>query len=139
MYSGWVNNYEAFYAHVGDRPKGMTLDRIDNNKGYEPNNVRWTTRKEQANNRSTNVVLTYDGKTMTLKQWAIELGWKYGLIASRWKKGIRGDELFASPEYERGRTVTFNGVTKTFTQWAKDTGVPYATLKWRCKHGKDLL
>lgn len=139
MYEGWVNNYAAFYAYIGDRPKGMTLDRIDNSKGYEPNNVRWATRKEQANNRDTNVMLTHEGKTQTLKQWAIELGWKYGLLASRWKKGLRGEELFAQPKYVRGKVYTFNGETKTLTQWVKDTGVPYATLCWRIKHGKDLL
>jgi hypothetical protein len=96
MYEGWVDDFGAFYSCVGDSPsRGMTLDRIDNDKGYEPNNVRWATRKEQANNRATNVVLTHDGLTMTLKEWATHLGWKYGLIASRWKKGLRGDELFA--------------------------------------------
>lgn len=95
MFDGWIDDYASFKAYVGERPTMHSLERIDNNKGYEPNNVRWATKKEQANNRSTNVVLTRDGLTMTLKQWAEHLGWKYGLIASRWKKGLRGDELFA--------------------------------------------
>ena len=105
MCADWVDDFGAFYACVGDPPeKHMTLDRIDNDKGYEPNNVRWATRKEQANNRTTNVVLTHDGLTMTLKQWATHLGWKYGLIASRWKKGLRGEELFA-PRKTKERRV----------------------------------
>ena len=101
MCDRWCNSYADFAADVGEQPKGMTLDRIDNDGHYEPNNVRWVTRKEQANNRDTNVVLTHNGLTMTLKQWAEHLGWKYGLIASRWKKGKRGDELFAPPVYTR--------------------------------------
>lgn len=91
----WTDSFVAFRDAVGDQPAGMTLERIDNERGYEPNNVRWATRKEQANNRATNVVLTWEGKTMTLKQWAEHLGWKYGLIASRWKRGLRGADLFA--------------------------------------------
>lgn len=96
----WESSYANFVADVGEQPEGMTLDRINNNKGYTPSNVRWSTRKEQANNRSTCVVLTHKGLTMNLKQWAEHLGWKYGLIASRWKKGLRGDDLFAPRKYK---------------------------------------
>lgn len=135
----WVNDFAAFKAAVGPRPKGTTLDRIDNTKGYEPNNVRWTTRKVQANNRETNVVVTYNGLTMTLAQWSDHLGWKYGLLASRWKKGIRGDELFDPPKMIRNQEVTYKGETMTLNEWSRKYDVPYATLVWRHKNGKDLL
>ena len=130
----WVNDFAAFRAAVGVRPKGATLDRIDNNKGYEPNNVRWTTRKVQANNRETNVVLTHNGMTMTLSQWANHLGCKYGLVASRWKRGLNTEEVLAPPQYVRGRLVTFEGRTMTMPEWSKELGVPYSTLVWRLKH-----
>ena len=138
MYEEWAHDFAAFYAYVGDRPKGMTLDRIDNNKGYEPGNVRWATRKEQANNRETNVVLTYKGETLSLMQWAEKLGYKYGLLRSRWKSGLRGRKLFAPPIYIRGKLHTYKGRTMTLPEWVEATGINYQTLRWRIKNGKDL-
>ena len=52
MCDEWRNSFPAFLAHMGPRPDGFTLDRIDNSKGYEPGNCRWATYKQQAQNRS---------------------------------------------------------------------------------------
>lgn len=139
MCEAWAASFEQFKADVGEPFDGASLDRIDNSRGYEPGNVRWATRKEQANNRDTNVVVTHDGQSMTLAEWAQHKGWKYGLLASRWKKGLRGSDLFAPPEYVRGALVEFNGEARTLPEWAAATGVPYPTLVWRHKQGRPLL
>ena len=63
--------FENFYEDMKDGyKKGLTLERIDNNKGYSKKNCKWATRKEQANNRRNNVKITYCGKTLNIGQWA---------------------------------------------------------------------
>ena len=92
----WMDSFEKFIADVGLRPSFWhTLDRIDNNKGYEPGNVAWSTKKQQARNRTDNVRYTHNGETMTLVEWAERYGMKNSQLRTRWYKGIRGDALFA--------------------------------------------
>lgn len=72
----WQNDFISFYnwAMYNGYADNLTLDRKDNNKGYSPENCRWSTNKEQQNNRRSNHTITYNGKTQTIKQWADELG-----------------------------------------------------------------
>lgn len=69
--ASWKNSFESFLLDVGVRPsKYHTLDRWpDNNGNYCPENFRWATRKEQAHNRRSNVLIKYRGQTKTLGQW----------------------------------------------------------------------
>lgn len=74
MADAWANSFELFFAEMGERPPGMTIDRIDNSKGYEPGNCRWATWEEQQNNRTNNRKFEMDGKSQTVDRWARELG-----------------------------------------------------------------
>lgn len=70
----WRSNFEQFCKDVGPRPSTQhSIERIDNQRGYGPRNVRWATKSEQANNRRSNCLLTYQGRTQTAVQWAREL------------------------------------------------------------------
>jgi hypothetical protein len=70
----WVNNYDAFFEDMGEAPKRMSLERLNVNKGYFPENCVWATSVEQGRNRRNNKFLTFNGKTMCLSEWAEFLG-----------------------------------------------------------------
>lgn len=63
-------DFKNFYADMGDRPKDKTLDRINNNLGYNKENCRWATKQQQVNNRRSNRYLTFNGITKTTSEWA---------------------------------------------------------------------
>jgi hypothetical protein len=71
------------FANMGERPEGMTLDRINGDGGYEPGNCKWSNKFEQNQKRRGNVYVSYIGKTQTLKQWSRELGINYKTLHSR--------------------------------------------------------
>lgn len=87
----WRESFQAFFEHVGPRPSiDHSLDRIDNDGNYEPGNVRWATRKEQARNKTNNRILVAHGYSMSAAEW-IEVT---GVTMSKIKRGIeRGDSL----------------------------------------------
>lgn len=96
----WLNNFMSFYnwAMSNGYQDNLTIDRIDNNKGYDPTNCRWITNKEQANNRRSNVRLTYNGKTQTIAQWAEELNIHYKCLWKRHKLGWSDKECLFGKE-----------------------------------------
>jgi len=66
------STFEKFLQDMGERPKELTLDRINNNGNYEKTNCRWSTRKEQGNNKRNNRILVINNNTKTLAQWSEE-------------------------------------------------------------------
>lgn len=84
----WLNDFMSFYnwSMNNDYKEGLSIDRIDNNKGYSPDNCRWVDRKVQANNTRRNILLTYNGKTQTIAQWSNELKCSYDKLYSRYKR-----------------------------------------------------
>ena len=76
-------DFSKFKSDMGDKPAGKSLDRRDNNLGYFKENCKWSTREEQGANKRNNVLLTFNGVTQTMSQWAKELGIKYSTLQAR--------------------------------------------------------
>lgn len=86
----WMT-FDNFLADMGIPDAGMSIDRIDGNKGYYKENCRWADHKTQANNTSANLLITHDGKTMTASQWADLTGIKPNTIVYRIRRGWSAD------------------------------------------------
>jgi len=79
--------FENFFEDMGERPEKLTIDRIDNSKGYYKQNCRWATLKGQANNKTNNNLVEYKGEIKNISQWANVLGKNRSFIYSRIKDG----------------------------------------------------
>lgn len=79
--------FERFFEDVGERPHGMTLDRLDNNGDYEPDNVAWRSRFDQANNKRSNRLIWICGECRTLAQWLRKLGMNRSSFDKRLRRG----------------------------------------------------
>lgn len=86
----WIHDFKAFYdwAIKNDYSDNLTIDRIDNDKGYSPENCRWATAKEQANNTRRNKRIKFMGEGKTLSQWADTYGISQDLLGERLLRGI---------------------------------------------------
>lgn len=93
----WRQSFAAFVQDIGPRPDGATLDRIDNDRGYEPGNVRWATRREQSENRFDTRLITHEGRTQTITAWAREVGLSAPTLWSRINAGWPVREALTDP------------------------------------------
>lgn len=110
------DGFPLFLDHIGPRPSDKhSLDRIDNNKGYEPGNVRWTDRKTQQNN------------TRPISTKVKDLGWGIGHYQSNFTGRGSGPKASALVEHE-GRTMTLS-------EWARELDMKPATIRQRLQRG----
>lgn len=105
----WKNSFEAFLEDMGPRPSNKhSIDRFPNNDGnYEPGNCRWATRQEQDNNKRTNRLFTFYGKTLTLTLWAEISQVDRRTVMARLKRGWSEKEAFWRPArcYEQQQAI----------------------------------
>lgn len=95
----WLK-FENFIRDMGERPEGSvryTVERVNNDLGYSKDNCKWATYEEQANNKSANVRIEFNGRSLTFSQWCRELNISRSAMNHRFKAGWSVDEAFSTP------------------------------------------
>lgn len=133
----WKNDFQKFYdwSMENGYQENLSIDRIDANGAYSPQNCRWADSITQANNKRNNKVFTAYGKTMTVAQWSRETGVKYGDIQNRLNYGYSFEEAI-DPNFTR---IYFkNAENRKVHDLCVERGVPYGLVIQRVQHGWDI-
>lgn len=133
----WRKSFMAFFNYIGKKPhKNFSIDRINNNGNYCPGNVRWTNRKTQANNSRRNCLITIDGVTKNIIQWAETMGISKLTICNRLHMGWPHEKAILHPvRHLRTEIIKVDGISHTTKQWAKLTGIPPNAITKRLSRG----
>lgn len=132
----WVNDFHAFYAYLGPPGAGLTLDRFPNNDGnYEPGNVRWASRVEQAVNRRSTRTLENGGLVQCIEYWGRELGLTGHSVSRRLGRGWSEEDALTTPPQHRlvGALLAVGDEAHTLSEWARKIGISPQALGVRLK------
>ena len=136
--------FRNFLQDMSPRPSlRYSLDRIDNSKGYSPENCRWATARQQGLNTRQNVRLTFNGETLTIIEWSRKLNLATSVINYRLKRNwpvekvLMPEKNSEQTRFQAGKYLTFEGRTLPLSAWAKEFGLKDSTLHQRLKYGWD--
>lgn len=131
----WKKSFPNFLKDMGERPLKMTLDRIDNYKGYNKKNCRWATTKQQAINKRNVVKITFNGATHTIDEWAKITGIKRGTLDSRKRRNFPTKKILSKGRAGALFLYDKNGTAMTVSQINKLTGINKTTFLSRIRSG----
>ena len=132
------DDFELFLEDMGHRPSDKhSIDRIDNDKDYNPENCRWVTSTEQQRNKGNNYYIEYNGETMCMSAWAEKLGFSRDLLKNRIYRGWSIEKAFTTPKKEQPnkRYIDYIGEKYRLSELARKFSISSKTLTFRLKSG----
>ena len=134
----WAISNGYYYEKEKCGYSKLSIDRIDNDKGYSPDNCRWATRYEQNNNRKNSIIVEYNGEKDTLKNFCKKLGLDYHAVFLRIYRRKWTVEKALSIPINKDYQITYNGTTKTPTEWANIYGIHNQSFMYHFKKGTPI-
>lgn len=131
------HDVRSFAADMGEKKRGESIDRIDSNGNYCPENCRWTDAMGQGEHRRNAHLLTIDGETMHLRQACRKFNISETTLGKRLSSGMAANDAVNKPIREKDRIITCNGMSLTILQWAERSGLKAHTIRWRIRNGCD--
>lgn len=125
----WRESFVTFLKEVKKRPtKKHQIERIDNDKGYWPGNVRWATRLQQAQNTSRSRFVEINGKRLTIATVARRHRKNRKRIRERLESGMTIEQAISRPMTQCRVYITYKGTERTLKEWSRVLNFPYNTL-----------
>lgn len=135
----WKDDFMSFYnwSMANGYSDELSIDRIDVDGDYSPENCRWVDKIVQANNCRNTYYVTYKGVTKPISDWCRELGLKHSVVSSRLRSGWDVNDAFEQPSEinHRNELVTYRGESKLISDWCAELGLQLKTVYSRLEKG----